>query len=470
MSESTALALRESTEVEIRSEEVEGEVIGSRIDRPITFEPPYEVQLPDPDTDKWNNHGRLWLALEGVTEVLQSQNQPEAKETADRFALELLGRLTGFSGPRTKRRDMASVWANPIQDAIGDLASWRVLVDAIDGREHRAFPALAEILESLKIEIGDRISEAIAVGTMAGDGKGVGPGVVFGVASAGSKALKDQVGAQFGTQKREFEPLPVPVQERMRRILERLRTKGMRDAIEKIGKMIEAYEGPSDTWSDRAVDEFVDLERGSDLGRMAACEALRLAHPGLKKLWRAAYVERSLLQYRVGGRVPRRKRGPMVILIDESGSMCGEAEVQARSVAAAVLYHAARQRRAAWVIPFDSRVVRIDCLEKSGIGLEEAIEKLFGESSGGGTDFDGPLREAARLIREEPKADILMITDGEGYLSPEVFAELQRLKKEYRTRLFGYAIGGAAETEQMKQLADEWMSIDEAGVDSGMFE
>lgn len=71
MSESTALALRESTEVEIRSEEAEGEVIGSRIDRPITYEPPYEVQLPDPDTDKWNNHGRLWLALEGVTEVLQ---------------------------------------------------------------------------------------------------------------------------------------------------------------------------------------------------------------------------------------------------------------------------------------------------------------------------------------------------------------------------------------------------------------
>ena len=67
--------------------------------------------------------------------------------------------------------------------------------------------------------------------------------------------------------------------------------------------------------------------------------------------------------------------------------------------------------------------------------LLSAAEHFFD----GGTDFETPIREALRLIREEAfeNADILFITDGEKSISDELAEQLQNAIQETRCSVIG---------------------------------
>ncbi|MEG1456336.1 MAG: hypothetical protein RSC66_12285, partial [Comamonas sp.] len=87
--------------------------------------------------------------------------------------------------------------------------------------------------------------------------------------------------------------------------------------------------------------EMRGLERSGDIARMLPIEALMLGHRTLRMLWHARRSERALLTYRVEGvelarvqrerevlaeieaKRPRPERGPIVAVVDTSGSMNG---------------------------------------------------------------------------------------------------------------------------------------------------
>ncbi|MCK5616011.1 VWA domain-containing protein [Candidatus Pacearchaeota archaeon] len=167
------------------------------------------------------------------------------------------------------------------------------------------------------------------------------------------------------------------------------------------------------------VDEVADIETGSDLGRLIPAELAKLAHPVMKTDFRLRLLENKLLQYRLQGK-ERKGQGPLVVCIDESGTMSGQRDIWAKAVAMALLNIAQHQKRKYALVHFDGSVTRVDRF----YGTVDPIEVIDAMShfTGGGTEFMQPLDKAFEMITEEKglkKADIIFVTDGESEITDQ---------------------------------------------------
>lgn len=158
-------------------------------------------------------------------------------------------------------------------------------------------------------------------------------------------------------------------------------------------------------------DEVTDVEQGADLGRALPVELAKLTHPLLRLDFMRALLERQALQYRLEGTASLGK-GPLVALLDKSGSMDGPRDVWATAVALALLDQAQRERRTYALLGFDSHV-KFEAVVNPADPLPE--EGLF-VSCGGGTEIAAAIARGLEIIRSHPgalrKADIVLITDG----------------------------------------------------------
>ena len=158
-------------------------------------------------------------------------------------------------------------------------------------------------------------------------------------------------------------------------------------------------------------DEVTDVEQGADLGRALPVELAKLTHRLLRLDFMRALLERQTLQYRLEGTASLGK-GPLVVLLDKSGSMDGPRDVWATAVALALLDQAQRERRTFALLGFDSRV-KFEAVVNPADALPE--EGLF-VSCGGGTEIAAAIARGLEIIRTHPgalrKADIVLVTDG----------------------------------------------------------
>jgi len=122
-------------------------------------------------------------------------------------------------------------------------------------------------------------------------------------------------------------------------------------------------------------------------------------------------MERRCLQYQLTGQEPLGK-GPLVVLLDKSGSMEGEKDIWSTAVSLALLEIAQRQRRPFAVLAFES-LVRFETLVEP---RQELPEQALFVGCGGGTDIAGAVRRRLQLVAEHPgalkKADLVLVTDG----------------------------------------------------------
>jgi uncharacterized protein with von Willebrand factor type A (vWA) domain len=167
----------------------------------------------------------------------------------------------------------------------------------------------------------------------------------------------------------------------------------------------------------RVSHAFVGVETGNDLSRLAASELTRIADPDLQTLFWLDWMDRKTMIYETEKEsVPDAgQRGPVVILVDESGSMSGEPGDYAKAMAFYLRAQIKADKRPCLVISFAESGRMLTLPDEAT--PEEAL-KWFQQFFGGGTDFDGPLCSAVEFIEscgetnEFSKADIVMLTDG----------------------------------------------------------
>ncbi|MCG3135694.1 MAG: Protein ViaA [Planctomycetes bacterium] len=266
----------------------------------------------------------------------------------------------------------------------------------------------------------------------------------------------------------------------LRRLVEQLPQ--LREVVRSLGRLQDSTSGESiaetlfapvrrlmeelrDTPAPHVPTETRGVERGAEISRMLPVEAAMLGHPKLKLLWHGRRAERALLTYRVQGveteRVlveredkmevqgtrPRPERGPVIAVIDTSGSMQGLPEQVAKAVVLEALRTAHAERRRCFLYSFSGpdQIAEHE-LDISADGLDRLLAFL-GMSFAGGTDTSGPLdRVLQRLAREEwAKADVLVVTDGE-WPSPDALLPRIRAAKEDGTRFHGVQIGNRGPT------------------------
>jgi uncharacterized protein with von Willebrand factor type A (vWA) domain len=201
--------------------------------------------------------------------------------------------------------------------------------------------------------------------------------------------------------------------------------------------------------------EITEIETGGDLSRILPSELSALADPARRTDFYRRFQERKLLQYRLDARAPQ-GRGPLVVCVDESGSMAGDREIWAKAVALACFNLAAKQARAYALIHFGSAYeIRVDRFPRPRkVGPAEvltAIQHFFG----GGTSFETPLREALKVMEESPfrRGDMIFITDAECRVSDQFVKRFATAKREKEFSVFAILVEKGTE-EGVRPFAD----------------
>ena len=184
---------------------------------------------------------------------------------------------------------------------------------------------------------------------------------------------------------------------------------------------------------------IVGLELGSDLERVHYSQ---LALPD--DLFYAEFANDRLLLYQK--ELPA-SRGPIYVLLDKSGSMVGSKIDWARAVAVALFRKAVEEGRTFVVrffdsIPYNYMMVKSNAKTSDVLKLLSYLARV---KAGGGTDITRALSAAVDDIEKlklgggEKISDVVLITDGEDRLSPEI---LSRLLKKVNARLHSVMIQG----------------------------
>tara|TARA_Y100001963_G_scaffold48513_1_gene68173 strand:+ start:2002 stop:3366 length:1365 start_codon:yes stop_codon:yes gene_type:complete len=161
-------------------------------------------------------------------------------------------------------------------------------------------------------------------------------------------------------------------------------------------------------------DEVDGIELAGDISRLLTSELSRLADPDLELITLKAIIEQAAMCYSMKD-VENVGKGPIVVYVDESGSMYGEPIAQAKGIAVTMYWIARHQRRWCLLSGFSSHsqghYIAIPPNATADARLVDWLEHFYGQ----GTDLYQPLisipSQWATIGVPEGKTDILLITD-----------------------------------------------------------
>lgn len=192
-------------------------------------------------------------------------------------------------------------------------------------------------------------------------------------------------------------------------------------------------------------DEIVDVQFGDNLRRVLPSELALLTDPEFEDDFLSRYASGELLQFSTVGE-ENAGRGPILIVLDGSGSMAGERNVWSRATAMCLLHIARLEKRDFGLIEFSSGGQLAEWMFPTKIPMDgEAVVDMASHMFGGGTTPIIGVTRADQVMKEAPtfkKADVVLIGDGEASFG----AEDERLRTqltEMGVRLFGIGIGGS---------------------------
>jgi hypothetical protein len=339
-----------------------------------------------------------------------------------KLADELFGKLYADDDELMTKPDKSmGTWAEELHQTCDELPSFKRLVCEVHGDAYAAGVAVEKLLEELNPQIPkkpepisgpvirrainagcDKASSAVDEAREALEGLA---GVGF---SPGNGHSVDSSGARELARRLHRDP--------RLRLIAKLAGRFKRIAAAKLRQKVR-----------HGADEVCDIECGDNLGKMLPVELAKLTHPTRRLLFLKNLVERQCLQYQLRG-TDRLGKGPLVVCLDKSDSMCGPKDTWSTAVALALLEVAQRDRRPFALLGFDTRI-RSEHVVKPGQPLPE--EALF-VSCDGGTDIDKVMRRALEVIKLNPsplkKADVVLISDGESDidLAPQFRQEAQQ--------------------------------------------
>ena len=175
------------------------------------------------------------------------------------------------------------------------------------------------------------------------------------------------------------------------------------------------------------------LELGNNLSKALTSELSMLASPQTMPLFLQKYQRKQIKQYQ--RREPIYKgMGDIICCLDESISTQGDPAAWGKAVALTLLEIAAGGGRNFALIHFsDPGDFKTDLFRP---GAYTIVDKMAAEMFlNGGTDFETPMRETLRLMKEDgfENANIVFVSDGECEM-PEPF--LEELRQEQAERRF----------------------------------
>ncbi len=227
------------------------------------------------------------------------------------------------------------------------------------------------------------------------------------------------------------------------------RSREMQRIIDLMGKLDVEYGGASRETRSFATSEAYDIGPSKDVQHVVPVELLKLKVPILRTLFLSQMLEGQLLTYRLRGldwsQEPEpQRRGPVVALIDASGSMSGEPELIAKAFILMLARRMEREGREFKVILFAAEDWKLELnladKKKAAKSLLDTVCRHFE----GSTDFNSALRTGLEVLsdRDYRRADVLFFTDGESKVTDETLVrEWKDLRRRTGSRIFTLIVG-----------------------------
>lgn len=220
--------------------------------------------------------------------------------------------------------------------------------------------------------------------------------------------------------------------------------------IEILGRIELEYGSKRLQISNFSTSEVYSSTISNDIQHVLPVELVKLKDETLRTLFFAKFLESKLLTYQlrgknwVGGPPTKKRKGPVIALVDTSGSMHGAPEIVAKAVILSITKKMLKEKRDVKVILFSSKdqTSEIELTDTKKMSTE--FLDFLSYSFGGGTDFNTALDAGLKSLRENKwvNADLLFITDGLSVLSDEkIIQEWNVLKSQNDARIFTIVAG-----------------------------
>lgn len=224
---------------------------------------------------------------------------------------------------------------------------------------------------------------------------------------------------------------------------------------------------------------LVGVERGDSLFKVLPAELANLTTPALHPAFYASYADRQLLQRKMVG-YQKQGRGPIIVILDSSGSMRSplgktSKEAWSKAVALALLAIARKQKRDFAILHFSDRdYYKQEPQLKSfvfprGEAKQTDLVATTEFYYGGGTEFEPWMLQALQQVEDArfTRADVICVSDGEVYISPELETTWNRRRKAKGMRCWSVYLNdrpGYAAT--LGRISDGLVTIDSLTAES----
>lgn len=249
-----------------------------------------------------------------------------------------------------------------------------------------------------------------------------------------------------------------------------------RDLVERVakmaGRMYEVMRGVRKKVPDAHPQEVKGVTVGGDLSLVLASERAEAAsgHPAMADAAAMRIMQSKALALRVAGEKPS-GRGPLVVAVDESGSMSDymsrNRNTWAKACLAALARVAHEENRMVAVVHYADTVRRRRCAPGDRSEMLEAVKHFFN----GGTDTHCALvaaHEEVRMLAVEGVhgADVVLVTDGVDDKVLAMRRAIETMNKD-QVRLWTVAIECDVErTHPIRELAEQYVHVDSGKLDA----
>ncbi len=214
-------------------------------------------------------------------------------------------------------------------------------------------------------------------------------------------------------------------------------------------------------------DDVVGVEPGGDVGRLLPVELARLTVPEFELDALRRIAERQALCREYSALEPAGK-GPVIVSVDESGSMQGTKVETAKALALAVAWVARRQHRWVGLVAYSGDSGERLLAPPPGRWDEHALADWVGAFLGRGSSLDVPVREMPdyyrRLGAPAGVTDILFVTDAQCRIPADLAARFNAWRRSVRARVVALVIG--SEPGDLAAVSDECHRVAELAPDA----
>lgn len=245
---------------------------------------------------------------------------------------------------------------------------------------------------------------------------------------------------------------------RLAGVFKRVRkSKVLTSIMAKVGRFCRVAQSRQRLKADHGLDDAVGVKLAGDLAALLPSELARLGHPLLKLDALRRLVEQQS-QCREWRSVEPEGRGPIMVVVDESGSMSGQPVETAKALALAMVLIARRQRRWVGLVAFSGGTTGRYLTLQPGQTDEGPLLDWLEQFLGGGTCLDVPLVEMpqlwAKMGAPKGKTDVLMITDAEVNCGDEMAANFNSWRKHAKARVVTMLVG-CRDVGDLAKVSDE---------------